>query len=295
MRDRTLTKSAMAPSRLAARLTDRTTRRSRAARRKQAPGPPTGAYEQGRTEAAAGANEPPAEGGVAAAVEPVHRDVARLAAWFDAGTPAAADPRQIHHAGDAAVAVMCQHLATADFVVYPDVVRVLPEAAGTVARLRAGAREMQPILRGVQQIAAGDTYAPGTAAAELRGEFSAAISDHGQIEEDLLREYDEAAPAWRRERLVAEYERMLPRAPSRPHPYLFGRGPFAGRLGGRLLGRWDKVLDIMDSREVPWAPVREPDEVGPWGAWLLGRPPRTTGHRADSAAAPAPARRTDHA
>jgi len=290
MRDRTLTKSAMAPVRLATRLADRTTRRSRAARRKQAPG----VYEQGgRTEAAAGGSEPPVEGGVAAAVGPVHRDVARLAAWFDAGSASYADPRQIHHAGDAAVAAMCQHLATADFVVYPDLVRVLPHAAGTVARLRAGAREMQPILRGVQQIAAGDTYAPGTVAADLHGEFSAAISEHGQIEEDLLREYDEAAPAWRRERLVAEYERMLPRAPSRPHPYLFGRGPFAGRLGSQVLGRWDKVLDIMDSREVPWAPVREPDEVGPWGAWLLGRPPRTADHRADSASAPA--RRPDHA
>jgi hypothetical protein len=69
---------------------------------------------------------------------------------------------------------------------------------------------------------------------------------------------------------------LLSRAPSRPHPYL-ARGPLAGALGFGVLGRFDELLDTLDARELPWAPVRAPGKVGPWGAWLLGQPPRAGG------------------
>jgi hypothetical protein len=289
MRYRTLTKPVMAPIRLTTGLANRTTRRSRAARRESARSAADGARvgDASGAPAPTGAQEPKAPETLVATVGPVHRDAARLAAWIGAGAPLQSDPRQVHRAGDVAVAAMCRHLATMERVVYPDVLAVLPGADGAVARLRLGARQMQVVMRGVEQIVQGDTHASGTAAAQVRGEFAAAISQHGRIEEDLLREYDQTAAAWRRERLAAEYERMLPHAQSRPHPYLFGRGPFAGRLGSRLLGRWDGVLDTMDAREVPWAPVREPGEVGLWGAWLLGRPPQTGGRPGKTATTPA--------
>ncbi|MBL7491571.1 hemerythrin domain-containing protein [Frankia sp. AgB1.9] len=299
MRYRTLTKPATATKRLTSRLAKRTTRRSQATSPRQdaaAAGGPDGRAWVDDGAAAPGpraSGRPLAQGGLASMVGPVHRDATRLAAWVAEGAPSDADPRQIHHAGDAAVAAMCQHLATMDRLVYPDVAQVLPHTEGAIARLRADAHEMVLTMRGLQQVAQGDTHGRGKATAELRRGFLAAISDHGLIEEELLREYDDAAPAWRRDRLVAEYERLLPRAPSRPHPYLFARGPFASTLRFGVLGRFDELLDTMDARELPWAPVRAPGRVGPWGAWLLGQPPRTGGlpskdkAKVDSTSAPA--------
>jgi hypothetical protein len=214
-----------------------------------------------------------ADDGLARLVGPVHRDAARLAEWT--GDPARyADPRQIHRAGDAAVAALCQHLATMDQFVYPEVLRVVPHAAVQVARLRAVGREMMSTMRGIEQQAQGDVHEPGTAAAELRRDLAAAICDHGRVEEDMLREYDEAVSPEEREDLAADYERMLPHAPSRPHPYISRFGPMAGPVGWRLMGRFDDMLNAMDAREVAGAPVRAPREVGLWGTWLLGRPPQ---------------------
>ncbi|WP_045877122.1 hemerythrin domain-containing protein [Pseudofrankia sp. DC12] len=296
MRYRTLTKPAAATKRLTSRLAKRTSHRPRATTPRSDPAAAGAPLDGGWADDGSAAPGPRASGppltqdGLAGLVGPVHRDATRLAAWVADGAPSDADPRQIHHAGDAAVAAMCQHLATMDRLVYPEVARVLPHTEGTIARLRADAHEMVLTMRGVQQVAQGDTHGRGNATDELRRRFVAAISDHGQVEEELLREYDEAAPSWRQDRLVAEYERLLPRAPSRPHPYLFARGPFAGTLGFGVLGRFDELLDTMDARELPWAPVREPGRVGPWGAWLLGQPPRTGGLASKDKAGAGPAR-----
>lgn len=296
MRNRTRTKRASVATRLKARLARRTDSQPRHATSgpdratEPVPGAETRATDGSGTPARETANEPVGLGCLAALVGPVHRDAARLASWVAEGGPRNADPRQIHHAGDAAVAAMCQHLATMDRLVYPEISEVLPHTAGTIARLRADAREMLGTMRDVEQIAQGDTHSLSATTPDVRRGFLAAISDHGQVEEELLREYDEAAPAWRQERLVTEYERMLPRAPSRPHPHL-ARGPLAGALGFGVLGRFDELLDTLDARELPWAPVRAPRKVGPWGAWLLGQPPRAAARREQVPAATAPAAR----
>ncbi|OHV35675.1 hypothetical protein BCD49_21465 [Pseudofrankia sp. EUN1h] len=214
--------------------------------------------------------------GLARLVGPVHRDAVRLAAWAGESAPGA-DPRQIHRAGDAAVAAMCAHLATMGYVVYPEVSRLLPGAEERITRLLAGAREMMMIMRGIQQYAQGDTNPPGAEVTELRRELAAAISDHSRAEEELLREFDQASTPEQRRLIAAEYERTLPRAPSRPHPHLLRfRGPLGGRPRYRMMARFDYLLDTMDGRVIPWAKVREPGEVGPWGTWLLGRPPQAT-------------------
>ncbi|MBL7499634.1 hemerythrin domain-containing protein [Frankia sp. CNm7] len=216
--------------------------------------------------------------GLARLVGPVHRDATRLTAWSTTPTPGA-DPRLVHRAGYAAVAAMCAHLDTMHRVVYPRVASALPHAEGRLAQLRAGAHDMLVTMQGIQQYAQGDTHWPSAAVSELRGDLATQISDHAREEESLLREFDGATPAAERNRLVAEYERMLPRAPSRPHPYLM-RGRLAGPLG-LFLARWDGVLDTMDSRVVLGTPVRAPSEVGRWGAWLLGQPPARESRPAD--------------
>jgi hypothetical protein len=221
----------------------------------------------------AGASVPLADGGVARLVGPAHRDAVRLVTWTEGGAPGA-DPRQLHRASDTAIAGMCQHLATMDQFVYPEVRGVLPSAAGRARRLRALGQNMMTTMREIQQCAWGDVHAPGALLTELRDELAALITEHGRVEEQLLRDYDEAVSPAERRALAAEYERLLPRAPSRPHPYISRLGPFAGRLPWGLMGRFDRMLNTMDSRAVPGAPVREPGEVGPWGAWLLGRPPQ---------------------
>jgi len=214
--------------------------------------------------------------GLAQQVGPVHRDALRLASWMGEET-SGADPRQIHRAGDAVVAAMCAHLATMNQVLYPEVARRLPHTEGRLARLRAGAHEMLLMMRGIQQYAQGDPHPPGGAVTELYRDLAAQISEHGREEEALLGEFDEAATADERRLLVAEYERMLSKAPSRPHPYLLGPGrPVNGRLGYRMVGLFDNLLDTMDGRVIPWAKVRGPGEVGPWGTWLLGRPPQAS-------------------
>ncbi|OHV44932.1 hypothetical protein BCD48_23785 [Pseudofrankia sp. BMG5.36] len=221
-----------------------------------------------------GVDAEPADDSLVRLVGPVHRDAARLAAWAGGAAPGA-DPRQIHRAGDTAVAAMCAHLATMGYVIYPEVARLLPHTESRITRLRAGAREMLIIMRGVQQYAQGDTHPPGAEATELRRELATAISDHSREEEDLLREFDQASTPEQRQLLAAEYERALPRAPSRPHPHLLrSRGLLGGRLGYRMMARFDYLLDTMDARVIPWAKVREPGKVGPWGTWLLGRPPQ---------------------
>jgi hypothetical protein len=212
--------------------------------------------------------------GLARLVGPVHRDAARLAAWTGDDPSRGADPRQVHRAGDAAVAAMCQHLATMDQFVYPEVLAVLPFVEGDIERLRADGRAMMTTMREIEQCAQGDVHAPGSEVVELRGDLAAAISDHGRLEEEMLREFDEATSPEEREDLALEYERMLPHAPSRPHPYISRFGPMAGPMGWRLMGHFDDLLNALDSREVAGAPVRAPREVGPWGTWLLGRPPQ---------------------
>jgi len=214
--------------------------------------------------------------GLARLVGPVHRDAARLAAWASDAVPGA-DPRQTHRAGDAAVAAMCAHLATMGYVVYPEMARLQPHTEGRIARLRAGAREMMMIMRGVQQYAQGDTKPPGSEVTELRRELAEAIVEHSRDEEDLLREFDRASTPDERRMLADEYERALSVAPSRPHPHLLRtRRPLGGRLGYRLVARFDYLLDTMDARIIPGAKVRGPGQVGPWGTWLLGRPPQAT-------------------
>jgi hypothetical protein len=229
----------------------------------------------------ASSDSPDALEGLARLVGPVHQDAARLADPTDGPAAPGADPRQVHRAGDAAVAAMCRHLATMEQAVYPTVAQLLPGTRDRLARLRTDAHQMLVTMRDVQSSAQGDTYASTAGAASLRHTLAEAITDHARQEESLLREFDQVAAPAERERLVAEYERMLPRAPSRPHPYLF-RGPLAGRLGYHLAARFDHLLDTMDGREVAGRPVRQPGKVGPWGGWLLGRQPGAPARRTES-------------
>jgi hypothetical protein len=68
---------------------------------------------------------------------------------------------------------------------------------------------------------------------------------------------------------VADYERALTHAPTRPHPHL-SRGGLLFRLDALR----DSVLDMMDGRHVPVPrqPRRRRLIPGRWGAYFLGQP-----------------------
>ncbi|MBX6391625.1 MAG: hemerythrin domain-containing protein [Frankia sp.] len=214
------------------------------------------------------------EGGpLLGAVGPVHRDADRLLGRTAAVPIGQADPRQVLRTWDAAIALVSAHLATVDRYIYPRARRWVPRWDERLAQLRSGALEIQTLMRGVQQYAQGDPLSPHVDPADLQRQLRAALAEHVRAEEALLRDIERAAPAEELSALVAEYERRLPRAPSRPHPHLFRHRAFGHQLGHRMVAWWDGVLDAMDSRVVSGAPVRPPGKVGLWGAWLLGRPP----------------------
>jgi hypothetical protein len=176
-----------------------------------------------------------------------------------------------------------------DTVIYPEISRRVPGSRRALAGLRMLTREAFSIMRGIEQYVQGDTNRPAESIGDLRRHLADLMAAHVRGEDELLRELEARISDSDRRELTERFERALRHAPTRPHPHLVRRGPFGGRAALRLAGRWDHLLDTMDSRAVAGAPVRAPAPSGLWGWYLLGRP---TEDAADEAAGPpAPATR----
>ena len=85
---------------------------------------------------------------------------------------------------------------------------------------------------------------PVTAVAATLAEH---LVSYRSAERALVSWIEDQLPAEDRDRLALHYGRALTRAPTRPHP----RCPYTGPprcVAFWLFGRWDRVLDTMDSR-----------------------------------------------
>jgi hypothetical protein len=73
------------------------------------------------------------------------------------------------------------------------------------------------------------------------------LDSYRSAERALVTRLEEQLAAERREKLARNYRRALTHAPTRPHPRCPRARPLC-YVAFWLHGRWDRVLDTMDSR-----------------------------------------------
>lgn len=207
----------------------------------------------------------------------VHEQLQALLEQSAAPAPTA-DPRAPVRALDAALALLCEHLAAVEAVLHPAARHRLPDQGAAVAASVASTRRAQRSLRAVQQQLWGDSRGGSESRAELAQDLRRVLEQHRGHDEELARLLDLVLTDDGRAEVVGRLEDEARRAPTRPHPHLPHRGPLAP-LARRWAGRWDDVLDVMDVRRVEGRrPAAPPRSVGLWGSYLLGRAlPGTTG------------------
>ena len=131
---------------------------------------------------------------------------------------------------------------------------VYPSAAGQQdreRRLRAEclnrARAVEWTLRLLECRLAGDVAAAKVSAPAVSAVLARHLDGYWPAERALVASVEARSAAEAMERLARHYQRALTRGPTRPHP----RCPRSGTRGLIALwlhGRWDRVLDTMDSR-----------------------------------------------
>jgi hypothetical protein len=73
------------------------------------------------------------------------------------------------------------------------------------------------------------------------------LDSYRSAERVLVAWLEDQLPAEGRARLATKYQRALTHAPTRPHPRCPRTGPLR-HVAFWLHGRWDRLLDTMDSR-----------------------------------------------
>jgi hypothetical protein len=165
------------------------------------------------------------------------------------------------------------HLATVQRLVYP-----VAERAGLrteVGELYRRGREIERLLRLLEQHHSGDVLAVGLDSAGVRRRLRELLNEHADAERELIDAVVATLPAERQDELAAAYWQRFQRAPSRPHPHAPHRGVLAAAAFWIDSVR-DRVLDVLDARHVPSPrPTHRTSPPGRWGLYLLGqaRPP----------------------
>jgi hypothetical protein len=172
-----------------------------------------------------------------------------LAAFIDAthsAVPALQDVDE-PDTGYRAIARLSGHLAAMWRTVYP-------QAAGRTGadgQLRAAClshgREVEWTLRLFQCQLSGEVSAAGRSAASVLTLLAQRLDSYRSAERALVTWLEDELAAESRERLARKYWRAFTHAPTRPHPRCPRSGPLC-QAGFWLHGRWDRVLDMMDSR-----------------------------------------------
>ena len=149
--------------------------------------------------------------------------------------------------GYRAIARLSGHLAAMWRTVYPHA----DGHVGTDGQLRAvcldRAREVEWALRLLQCQLSGCVSAVGRPPAAVLIMLTQRLDSYRSAEQVLVTWLEDQLPAEGRERLAEKYRRSLTHAATRPHP----RSPRTGALrhvAFWLHGRWDRLLDTMDSR-----------------------------------------------
>ena len=169
-----------------------------------------------------------------------------------------------------AVVWLSAHLAAVDRVVTPLLDRHVARDLAARRHERRVTRELQRLLRVLEQVAASDALAPRTDAAQLRGQLVGLLAEHAATEHLLVEHLARALGEEKTAQVAARYERAVTHGPTRPHPHQ----PHIRGLRTWLFGFdrvRDRLLDVFDSRHVPIpAPRRPPTPSGKWGSYLLG-------------------------
>jgi hypothetical protein len=148
--------------------------------------------------------------------------------------------------GHQMIARLSGHLAAMRSSVYPS-------AAGRsgLERLRAEclsrARAVEWTLRLLECRLSGDVAAAKVAIPEVSAVLAWHLDGYWPAELALVASVEDRSAVEDMEKLARHYQRALTRGPTRPHP----RCPRSGTRGLVALwlhGRWDRVLDTMDSR-----------------------------------------------
>jgi hypothetical protein len=172
-----------------------------------------------------------------------------LAAFIDAtqgAVPVVQDADE-PETGYRAIALLSGHLAAMWRTVYPQAAsRLGPDGQLRSVCLTRG-REVEWTLRLFQCQLSGEVSAAGRPAAAVLTLLAQRLDSYRSAERALVTWLEDQLAAEGREKLAAKYRRALTRAPTRPHPRCPRSGPLC-HAGFWLHGRWDRVLDTMDSR-----------------------------------------------
>ena len=162
--------------------------------------------------------------------------------------------------GYRAIARMSGHLAAMWCTVYPHA----DGHVGTDGQLRAvclgRAREVEWALRLLQCQLSGCVSAVGRPPAAVLIMLAQRLDSYWSAERVLVTWLEDQLATESRDRLARKYHRALTHAPTRPHPRCPRTGPLR-YAAFWLHGRWDRLLDTMDSRPGVGAgfPVPSPD------------------------------------
>ena len=150
-------------------------------------------------------------------------------------------------AGYRAIARLSAHLAAMWRAVYPRA----DGQFGADGRLRAAclsrAREVEWTLRLLQCQLSGEVSTIGHSAAAVVTLLVQRLDSYRSAERALVTWLEDQLAAEGREKLARKYRRALTRTPTRPHPRCPRTGPLR-HVAFWLHGRWDRLLDTMDSR-----------------------------------------------
>jgi hypothetical protein len=172
-----------------------------------------------------------------------------LAAYIDATQGALPPLRDVDEpdTGYRAIARLSGHLAAMWRTVYPQAAG----RAGANGQLRdtclSRGREVEWTLRLFQCQLSGEVSTAGRSATSVLTLLAQRLDSYRSAERVLVTWLEDQLAAEARERLATNYRRALTRGPTRPHPRCPRSGPLC-HAGFWLHGRWDRVLDTMDSR-----------------------------------------------
>jgi hypothetical protein len=172
-----------------------------------------------------------------------------LAAFIDATQGAVPMVQDVDEpdTGYRAIARLSGHLAAMWLTVYPQTAgRLGADGQLRAVCLRRG-REVEWALRLFQCQLSGEVSAVRRSAASVLTLLAQRLDSYRSAEQALVTWLEDQLAAEGRDKLARKYRRALAHAPTRPHPRCPRSGPL-GHAGFWLHGRWDRVLDTMDSR-----------------------------------------------
>ena len=203
-----------------------------------------------------------------AEINPAARTAAALQAiedTYDRAFAAFTDP---HAPSLDAVVWLCVHLAAVQHVVQPELVHFLD--GPRVAAWRRGSVRLERTLRTLEQLGSGDALVSRVDVGRVLSSFVDQVRAHADQERDLLGQLAARLSEAEQRRLVAEYEKALTTAPTRPHPHA-PHGRTLGGLAFHVNATRDRFMDTLDSRPTPTPHrARKPIKSTRWGDYLLG-------------------------